>query len=116
VPIHSSVRGTRHPIAYERGKTAAAGQEGGRQGLPPRRPASYDGKPPAARDRHLMLVKEALNHRDVTTTARYAPVHKLEVATALQTVAETHAQKTSPTTSPGDCPPIDRAKPCKTGT
>jgi len=63
-----------------------------------------------------MLVKEALNHRDVTTTARYAPVHKLEVATALQKVAETHAQKTSPTTSPGDCPPIDRAKPCKTGT
>jgi integrase len=113
-----TIRGTRYPITYEGGKTEWQ-RLVKRAGVKDFR--FHDLRHTTAtrllrETGNLMLVKEALNHRDVTTTARYAHVHKVEVAAALQKVAETHAHKTAPTTSPGDCPPIDPAKPSKTGT
>jgi integrase len=57
---------------------------------------------------NLALVQKALNHADITTTARYAHVFQDEVATALQQVAELH--------KPADSPAIDPKKAPKTGT
>lgn len=105
-PKRKTVRGQRYPITYEGGKTEWQ-RLVKRAGVKDFR--FHDLRHTTAtrllrETGNLVLVQQALNHRDITTTARYAHVNKTEVANALQRVAE--ANKKSADT-PEVAQPID---------
>ncbi len=96
------VKGHRYPITYEGGKTEwqRLVKRAGVQDL-----RFHDLRHTTAtrllrETGNLKLVQQALNHRDIKTTTRYAHVLNSEVADALQRVAE--ARKKSPNKYPTD--------------
>jgi integrase len=93
------VRGERYPISYEGSKTEWA-RTRKRAGVADLRfhDLRHDVATKLLRQTgNLKLVQQALNHRDIKTTTRYAHVLNDEVAEALQRVAEA---RNSPNKSP----------------
>ena len=95
------IRGQRYPITYEGGKTEwqRLTKRAASKNFVCMTSATRPRRGFYARQATFQTVRRALNHRDISTTSRYAHVADAEVAEASQRVAEKSPRDPGPDTS-----------------